>query len=354
MKIKKLLFVLLGIVLATSAFYSCTPKSATETDAGIKHYRHLQFSESPYDIEKGLRVLTAEQAKNINNYRFTYDQDGRLTEVAYVRDTVLLSYGSMRGAAKITYTYEGNKQTKHYFNEKNEPIESGGAFASVYTLNDEGVRTVLHFTNKEDSLIENRNNIHRFTFTFLENGWLKEQRYNLADEEMIMNQFCPFYELRFEYDKNGYLTRMMNFQGDTLYNCTAENCGDIGVSHFEFKNSEQGDLLSFSVHNTTGQLSNLYWGWAKRVNTVDENGYEIETAIFDQDNEYLSGKNVPVYKNVYDEHGAVVETWNLDTERNLINDPNNGVAITQYNYDEKGQRVETLKFDKDRVAIVTQ
>ncbi|MBN2806121.1 MAG: hypothetical protein JXR22_05645, partial [Prolixibacteraceae bacterium] len=188
----------------------------------------------------------------------------------------------------------------------------------------------------------------------LDNGWLRELRYNLAGDEVIMNPFCPFYELRFEYDANGYLTRMMNYQGDTLYNCTAENCGDIGVSHFEFTNTPKGDLLSFSVHNTTGQLSNLYWGWAKRINTVDENGYVTETAIFDQDDEYLAGKNVPVYKNVYDEHGALVETHQLDANRVLMNNPESGVAITQYVYNEQGIRTETLQLDKDRNPIVKE
>ncbi len=65
-------------------------------------------------------------------------------------------------------------------------------------------------------------------------------------------------------------------------------------------------------------------------------------------------KNVPVTKNVIDEHGAVVETWNLDKDRNLINNPNDGVAITEHKYDEKGNRIETLKFDKDRVAVVSE
>ena len=42
-----------------------------------------------------------------------------------------------------------------------------------------------------------------------------------------------------------------------LYNCTAENCGEVGVSYFLFKNNEHGDLETFSVHNTAGQLSNF-------------------------------------------------------------------------------------------------
>jgi hypothetical protein len=341
-------------VLIALLFSACNTKTASESNENVKHYRHLQFSESPFDLENGLHELTPEQAKTINNYRFTYDDSARLIEVAYVRDTVLLNYNSMRGAARITYTYEGNQQIRHYFNEKNESIDSWGAFAAVFTLNDEGGRTALHFTNQAGEPVENRNNIYRFEWSILDNGWLKEHRYNLAGEEVIMNPFCPFYELRFEYDANGYLTRMMNYQGDTLYNCTAENCGDIGVSHFEFTNTPKGDLLSFSVHNTTGQLSNLYWGWAKRINTVDENGYVTETAVFDQDDEYHSGQNVPVFKTIYDEHGAAIEAHNLDASRNLMNNPSNGVAITQYTYDDMGLRVETLQFDKDRNPVVKE
>ncbi len=251
----------------------------------------------------------------------------------------------------MEYSYEDSKQTKHFYNKEGEQIESGGVFSAVFTLDDKGFRTSLEFLDKEGNPVENRNNINRYTWTKLENGLIKELRYNLANEETIMNPFCPFYELRFEYDTKGYVTKMMNYEADTLYNCTAENCGDIGVSYFEFVNNDKGDLLNFSVHNTVGQLSNLYWGWAKRQNKVDDNGYTIETAMFDQDDEYLSGKNVPVTKNSYDEHGALIETRSLDKDRNLINNPNNGVAITEFKYDEKGNRTETLKFDKEKVAV---
>ena len=147
---------------------------------------------------------------------------------------------------------------------------------------------------------------------------VSELRYNLAGEEVVMNPICPFYELRFSYDNNGYVTRMANYMADTLYNCTAENCGDIGVSYFLFVPNQFGDVESFSVFNVVGQMSNLYWGWSKRVTKYDENGYPVEIAFFDQDNEYLSGKNVPVSQNIYDSHGAMVESKNMDKDRNLI------------------------------------
>jgi YD repeat-containing protein len=41
----------------------------------------------------------------------------------------------------------------------------------------------------------------------------------------------------------------------------------------------------------------------------------------------------------------------MDKNGNLINSPDNGVAITDYKYDEVGNRTETLSFDKDKVAV---
>jgi YD repeat-containing protein len=42
----------------------------------------------------------------------------------------------------------------------------------------------------------------------------------------------------------------------------------------------------------------------------------------------------------------------MDKDRNIINHPESGVAITEYKYDEKGNRTETVRYDKDRVAVV--
>ncbi|HAM10502.1 MAG TPA: hypothetical protein DCP74_09580 [Bacteroidales bacterium] len=255
------------------------------------------------------------------------------------------------GAARITYEYKDNKQIKRYFNKDNEQIESGGVFTAEYSLDAKGIRTGLKFYGKDGTPVENRNKIHSWTWTILPDGMVKEQRYNLADVEVVMNPFCPFFELRFSYNDKGYVTRMANYMGDTLYNCTAENCGDIGVSYFLFNSSDKGDLLKFEVFNVFGQMSNLYSGWSKFERKIDENGYALETVYYDQDNEYLGGKSVPVVQNVYDEHGSVKEVKNMDKDRNLINDPDNGVAITEHKYDETGNRTETLRYSKDRVLI---
>ena len=352
MKLRKLIIPLFLAIALGIGIVSCTGKTTNKTmHVGVEYYRNLLFNETPYDIEKGIHPLTADQAKTINNYKFTYDKSGRLLSVEFVRNNVLLGYSSMQGAAKITYDYKDNKQIKHFFNKDNEPIESAGVFALEYSLDPNGNRAGLMCLGKDGSMIENRNKIHSWTWTVLPNGMVKELRYNLKGEETVMNPFCPFYELRFTYNDKGYPMRMANFKADTLYNCTAENCGDIGVSYFTFATNQYGDLENFSVFNVTGQMSNLYWGWSKQVSKYDENGYLLETRLFDQDNEYVGGKLVPVTQASYDSHGARLELKNMDKNGNLINSPDNGVAITDYKYDEVGNRTETLSFDKDKVAV---
>jgi YD repeat-containing protein len=340
------------VALAVAAFTACnqTPVKK-EANTGTAHYRTLLFSETPWDTERGSHELTPDQAKKINNYKFTYDDAGRLVSVEFVRGDELLGYGSLSGAAKIAYEYPTGKQVKRFFDENGQPIESDGVFTYEYTLDEKGTRTALRFLDKDGNPVENRNKIHNYVWNILPDGKLQEKRYNLANEETIMNPFCPFYELRFTYNDKGYVTEMANYMGDTLYNCTAENCGDIGVSYFTFESNDHGDLQNFSVYNVTGQMSNLYWGWSRRVSTYDENGYVQETAMFDQDNEYVAGKMIPVTRYKYDDHGALVETINMDKDRNIINHPDNGVAITRYEYDDKGNRTGTLRFDKDQTAV---
>ena len=145
--IAAILIILIGIGIS-----SCTGNSTKESQhTGVEYYRALQFSETPYDIEKGIHPLTADEAKTINNYKFTYDNTGRLLSVEFVRNDVLLDYSSMGGAAKITYDYDDNKQIKHFFNKNNEPIESAGVFTAEYTLDAKWYRTGLKFYGKDGS-----------------------------------------------------------------------------------------------------------------------------------------------------------------------------------------------------------
>jgi hypothetical protein len=259
--------------------------------------------------------------------------------------------GSSTGAARIKISYEGNKETHHFFDHNGEPSKWGGVLTAVYELDENDKRKGLRFFDKEGNPTENRNGIAWFEWDILPTEQVRENRYNLKGEETVLNEFCPFYELRFTYDDKGWVTDMANYQGDTMYNCTVENCGDIGVSYFSFEYNNAGDLTSFAVRSLTGQLSNLYWGWAKFENKYDENGNNIENVMYDQDDEPLAGMSVPVTQMVYDERGLLVETKNMDISRNLINHPQSGVSVVQYTFDELGHPSDTIKLNSDLAVL---
>jgi len=352
-KSNQVLFLVL-VALISFGITSCNngKSGANEpSQPNVKHFRHILFSETNFDDIKGTYEITAEEAKTINNYKFTYDEKNRPVTIEYGRGSILLGEAST-DAPKIVFAYTDSTETRTYFDKDTiAQVVDGDVFTSVFSLDANGMRTGLKFYGKDGTQIENRNKIASYTWTKLPDGLIKENRYNMAGTEVIMNEFCPFFELRFTYNEKGHVTRMANYQADTLYNCTAENCGDIGVSYFSFKISDKGDLNEFSVHNTTGRYSNLYWGWAKFVNTYDSVGNNIETAYWDQDEEYLSGKKVPVYQFKYDAHGSRIEMAFLDANKNLINHPQSGVAVMEFAYNELGQPSDTIKYDNKRVKL---
>jgi YD repeat-containing protein len=327
---------------------SCAQNTGKVAESeNVKHYRNILFTESPWDATRGTHQITAEEAKTINNYTFTYNDDGRLAEVTYGRGDVLLP-DSRLGAARVVMNYEDNREIRTYFDTKGEPTTvNGDVFKAVYTMDDAGFRTGLRFYDKAGEPVENRNKIAYYKWSETIFGDIRENRYNLNDEETVLNEFCPFYELWFTYDEQGRVKRMANYNNDSLYDCTAENCGNIGVSYFDFSMDENGGLLSFSVHSTSGQLSNLYWGWARFEQTLDENGYVVERVMYDQDDELLSGKKVPITQSTYDDSGLLLERKHLDANRQLMEAPWDSVAVRQYKYDEYGQVVETILLDKE-------
>ena len=78
MNLKHTSQVVLSIAVLGMVALGCKSKAPKpETKSGVEYYRSLQFSETPYDIEKGTHMITPEEAKTVNSYKFTYDA-GRL------------------------------------------------------------------------------------------------------------------------------------------------------------------------------------------------------------------------------------------------------------------------------------
>jgi len=180
------LYSLLFIALAAIVFYSCNPKPAQpEKQENVKYYRGLLFSETSWDLEKGSREISADEAKTINNYKITYNGKNQIISVEYNRNDSLLDYSSM-GVAKVSYTYDGNKQIRRAFDAKNAPAQDEGVSVFEYTLDSTGMRVALRFLDDAGQPVENRNKIHNYVWSKMPDGMIQEKRYNLANE-MVQN-----------------------------------------------------------------------------------------------------------------------------------------------------------------------
>ena len=104
---------LLSAFVLALGMFSCQTgdKSA---DSGVAYYRQLRFSETPFDLFRGNHEISEAQAKKVNHYKFTYDEESRLVSVEYMRGDELLR-GSSTGASRILITYEGNKEIHRFF-----------------------------------------------------------------------------------------------------------------------------------------------------------------------------------------------------------------------------------------------
>lgn len=139
------------------AMFSCQ-SGEKSTDSGIAYFRQLKFSETPFDIFAGNHEISADDAKKVNHYKFTHDDESRLISVEYMRGEELLR-GSSTGASRIKISYEGNKETHHFFDQHGEPSKWSGVYTAVYELDESGKRKGLQFLDKEGNPTENRNGI---------------------------------------------------------------------------------------------------------------------------------------------------------------------------------------------------
>ncbi|HEX2394785.1 MAG TPA: hypothetical protein VHI78_05525, partial [Bacteroidales bacterium] len=152
MKIKSLIIAVFAVILI-AGLQSCNKQS---DQSRVEYNRNILFSETSWDIERGGHPITAEESKNINSYKFTYDSLGRLASVEFVRNDVLLGYSSIRGASKLVYTYKDGKQLKHFFDKDNNQIKvDGEVFTYEYSLDDNGFRTGLRFLDSLGNPVEN-------------------------------------------------------------------------------------------------------------------------------------------------------------------------------------------------------
>jgi hypothetical protein len=284
-----------------------------------RYFYHLPFQESPYEALTGIHQTTQIKANLRNHYRFGYDTQNRIVELAFMRGGLLVanttSDNFFVGNARIAIAYTDGKETWAYYNYKNERVKFGPVYAAEYTLDEKGNRISLEFYDEKGEKTENSWGIAKYVWEKLEQNIIKEQRFNSKGEQARIRPRFDFYEVRMEFDKNGFISTLSNYgkTGELTDNNT-------GVAYDKLTYNSKGDFLGWRVFNKNNQaVVGNYPLTAGGNHYYNEYGDNLKTETFD-----LEGKlKMATWGNAYDEKtysadGNVSEYKMFDQNKNMI------------------------------------
>ena len=189
------------MLLAFSLLITTTDAQADTT----KYFGNIRYNHvSPHVEIKGVNPLNKEQIANRPHFIFTYGSNKKLfTIVDKSYNVVKRHHIASLGAYKVTFTYENNKETRHFFDVNNEPmLNMKGVYKEVYSFNDNGFKNELSFYDLQGKIMESNWKISNYQW-FKKGNWVVEQRFNLKNEKQPLAPYFDFATTAIEYDTLG-------------------------------------------------------------------------------------------------------------------------------------------------------
>lgn len=314
-----------------------------------KYYYHVPFQESPYEALRGTHEAKQQVASKRNHFRFAFDQQGRVTEVAFMRNGKLVINTSHDNFfihhAKIAITYSGDKEEWSFYNYQNQRISDGRVYKAEYTLDREGNRIGLAYFNEKGEPVENSWGIARYAWRKFNDKSVKENRYNLKGDQMPIRPDFDFYEVKLEFDKNGYMSTLSNYglTGELTNNSTR-------VAYDKLVYNTKGDFLGWKVYNKENEpVIGNYPLVAEGKHTYNEHGDNMKTETFDLRGNYLVASwGYAFDAKTYDAFGNMIEHDQYDQNKNLLAIDGRQVMYSRIEYNDVNQILSTTYMDKDR------
>jgi YD repeat-containing protein len=333
-------------------------------------------------------------AKKVNCFRFTQNPDGKLSEIAYLRNGKLSPNDEwFYGAARVKFEYTDSIERRLYLNSK------GNVFWREDLEADKHNKTVSlsSFDNGETR----RDTLYLWKLN--EDGRIEWHVYLNGKGERVTNS-AGVSEARYEYDKKGNLTTIRFYDSEGK---PGEDGHESGIAIIRVEYDDHGNEVKKSFYGVEDNLTeHRAWGCATVISKYDETGNRIEASYygtdgrlkeysqFEYDNRgnYVEGRGYgsdgqlkedsggwSIMRTVYDQRGNLIEarfydrhdhlTENrylgaafyrrqYDQDDNLIEtryygingeskEDSKGIAVIHHEYDDKGNRVKTIAIDKN-------
>ena len=345
-----------------------------------KSFRHIMFRETPYAPYRGIYKLDKRAKQNTAHYQFSYDKDGRVTEIRYQINNALIRGNEVWDsfiwfAPKVKISYHTNREIHTYFDAHDNQISAhGNVYRAVYALDAEGKRTSLQFFDKFAKPAESEWNIHRYEWRH-ENGKVYEKRFNLAKQQQPLRPAFRFYEVELTYDNDNKLAFVKNLG---LEGKPTNNDSGVGIDRITYDQNgnfsrwqvydkkgnpvegnrpmvhlgehlydEFGNKVGLRGYDRFGNRMAFSWGAFEHVRTFYKNGNQKSHLIYDTQGELTRHLAIE-----YSEDSSHIR-WlkSLDKNNQLAASPMlGGAAALGFEYQKDGKALRTL-YTKDMTVF---
>jgi|GEM_PF-1620784 len=339
-KVFNLALILLAVCPTSQA--SGNSKQAFRT----AYYSQIAFRESPFADLRGLYPINQQLAQSHKHYRFLYDQHDRVIEVSFGQGDVIQEPNISRNVLFFTpvtkITYDGEQETRVFFDRFMNPTTSNGAFKEVFELDADGNRVKLSFFDFEGQPIDNGWGIARYVWTIDPRGTVTENRFSLSGEPAMIRPGFQFYCLKLHYAETGFLAMMENYGP----NCVKLTDNNQFAAQDRLQYNAEGSMYAWNVYNKKEERSAGNGPMVARgIIVPDSRGHAVGEYYEDTNGRIMmSAYGWTNTKAVFDKHGNMIERANFDAQGRPLLNNQAGYQGYKIRFDNEGMYREHLAY----------
>ncbi|MCB0462393.1 MAG: hypothetical protein KDC81_06790 [Flavobacteriaceae bacterium] len=293
-----------------------------------KYYTNLAGIISPNLEYLGRGEISAEEAKTLKHYKFTYENN-KILKIQYF-DKEQPNDNSYYGTHEVRYNYLDNKLTRSYYNIKGNKATTyrhyylgDNIHQEVFELDENKNKVSMILKDSLNNQIESGLGSYVFKFEKIDDSTFIQTQFNIDGKPNILTTYFPFYKTKIFTDKSGFLYSITNI--DDFGNIAMNK--DAGYASIVFDFDDYGNELGWSFKDTSNNLSNrknylnMDYGFAKVVYNFNwenkklglHNGFE--ESYFDKENKPVENdKGIHLINYEFDKNGVLLrlKRYNLD------------------------------------------
>lgn len=371
----------------------------TNAQNNVEHYRFMVFRASPYGKLMGRHAIEADKIGYGSHFKIIRDAEGRLSAIEYWFRKKLTKggyprFGAIGGAAKLSFTYDGNKIVRSYLDEEGKPMLNYWKVAiEEIELDDRGHKKSMMYKDLDGNRIEGSRGVWEMNWQVSDDGKeVIEKRTGKDGATRRFNNFLDFGRVKMIFNEQGLRTETWNIdengnainsekrQVAGVYTRWDEHTldekqitwvdangkpkdvgpfevmeGNYGFCTEKYNHDANGNTIGLTKYNTNGDLVTPdYDGNVFDRNIYDDYGFLIDQRYFNSDGvPSLNKDGIARLELIRDSTRLVTQVRFYGLNGELKNRQTDGVATINLLYDEEGKFLGRKNFDSKGGEVIS-